>query len=262
VVSEYLPGGSVEDRIGKSGRANLIDALRWTRNAADALAHAHSLGVFHRDTKPSNLLLDAAGNAALTDFGVSQDTIARVGGSQTYTALQAPEFSSTGSSEQTEVWMLACLLYRLVCGQYPYPAGAARLQTGATPVRPQDVDPQLPNAIVKVIQRGLELDLNQRHRTVAEFRRELLRCKAVTSFTSASPDAGVIDAWRASTAAGTVLVELARATHGRFQARLRLDRGRGLRQARTAEPRITEGLARRDCRTMMHAVVEGRIASA
>lgn len=50
VVTEYMPAGSVADRIG-GGSAGLLSALRWTLDAADALAHAHANGVFHRDAK-------------------------------------------------------------------------------------------------------------------------------------------------------------------------------------------------------------------
>src|SRR4051794_6444578 len=49
VVTEYWPGGSVADRVASGARAELREALRWLRDTADALVHAHALGIFHRD---------------------------------------------------------------------------------------------------------------------------------------------------------------------------------------------------------------------
>ena len=63
IVMEYLPGGSAEDRVTEG--IALMDALRWTRNALQGLAHAHGLGILHRDLKPGNLLVLANGEAAL-----------------------------------------------------------------------------------------------------------------------------------------------------------------------------------------------------
>ena len=72
VVFEYMPNGSIADRLDESGRPPRSLAMRWLEQAADALDHAHAENVVHRDIKPSNLLLDADENVNVADFGVSR----------------------------------------------------------------------------------------------------------------------------------------------------------------------------------------------
>src|SRR4051794_33580687 len=67
LVARYMTGGSLAER----GRLPVPDAVRAAREIADALAHAHAHGIVHRDVKPDNIWLDAEGEAALGDFGVS-----------------------------------------------------------------------------------------------------------------------------------------------------------------------------------------------
>jgi hypothetical protein len=72
VVFEYMPSGSLAERLQESGTPARSQALRWLAQAADALDYAHAAGVVHRDVKPANLLLDADENVNVADFGVSR----------------------------------------------------------------------------------------------------------------------------------------------------------------------------------------------
>jgi serine/threonine protein kinase len=70
LVMEFEPGGSVEDAIA-AGPVAPGRALRWLREAADAVDAAHALGVVHRDLKPANLLLDERDRVRVADFGIA-----------------------------------------------------------------------------------------------------------------------------------------------------------------------------------------------
>jgi len=72
VVFEYMPNGSLAERLWESGTPPRAKALRWLEQAADALDYAHGAGVVHRDIKPENLLLDADESINIADFGVSR----------------------------------------------------------------------------------------------------------------------------------------------------------------------------------------------
>jgi serine/threonine-protein kinase len=250
-----MPAGSVQTRIDAQP-AGLRLGLRWTCDAADALAHAHANGVFHRDAKPSNLLLDATDHAALCDFGVAEDSFVQLTGNAIYPMLMAPEQNQTGTTARTEVWMLGTLLYRLVLDEYPYPAGA-RLPPG-TSVAPQTQDPQIPAALVHVMRRALAVDPEDRYSTVAEFREALLSVRVVSEFRP-QPAPSATRRWEASVPTGIAIVEVVPSAHATFTARLRVDRGSGPRTARSCPARPTARGSLRDARTLLHAVVEGRL---
>jgi serine/threonine protein kinase len=128
-VLEYIDGGSVRDKIDKSG------ALHWTRTVeigvqiCAALDIAHRSGVLHRDVKPANILLDE-NLAKLSDFG-----IARLVGQSQVTAAQSiigtlaytpPEvFHNKPFDGRGDIYQLGISLYEMLLGRAPFTSAAA-----------------------------------------------------------------------------------------------------------------------------------------
>ncbi|MEZ4239879.1 MAG: serine/threonine-protein kinase, partial [Myxococcota bacterium] len=71
VVMDFAPGGSVGDALDRRGWLPVDEAVDDVVQVLSALEAAHAAGVVHRDVKPGNLLLDAAGRVLLADFGVA-----------------------------------------------------------------------------------------------------------------------------------------------------------------------------------------------
>ncbi|KAB2854237.1 MAG: serine/threonine protein kinase, partial [Anaerolineae bacterium] len=71
IVMRYLPSGTLKDITSKAQRP-AGEVIHVLRQSAAALDYAHRQGVIHRDIKPSNILIDADGNAFLTDFGIAR----------------------------------------------------------------------------------------------------------------------------------------------------------------------------------------------
>jgi serine/threonine protein kinase len=129
VVFEYMPNGSLADRLQERGAPTRSQALRWLGQAADALDHAHAAGVVHRDIKPANLLLDADENVNIADFGVSrragEDTLTAHGEVLGTTGYFAPEqVDGRGATAASDRFALGVVARQLLTGRLPAPAEA------------------------------------------------------------------------------------------------------------------------------------------
>src|SRR5262245_19884294 len=155
IVFEFLPGGSLEERL-QPGRPLADDAtMRVAADIAAALAYAHEHGVLHRDVKPANILFDEDGNAKLADFG-----IARLGGAATLTeagtmlgtaAYISPEQARAEPvTPATDVYSFGVVLYRLLTGQLPFEAEGtlelAMQHVNAEPTPIHELRPDAPPA--------------------------------------------------------------------------------------------------------------------
>src|SRR5688572_16594301 len=74
IAMEYVPGGTLKERIKEEGNLAPRDAVEIASRVADALAVAHDRGIVHRDIKPQNVLLTAADEAKVSDFGIARAT--------------------------------------------------------------------------------------------------------------------------------------------------------------------------------------------
>lgn len=70
-VMPYVEGETLQQRLDRVGQLPIDRAVQITKEIADALEYAHSLGVIHRDVKPANILL-SGGHAVLADFGIAK----------------------------------------------------------------------------------------------------------------------------------------------------------------------------------------------
>jgi serine/threonine protein kinase len=127
MVLEFLPGGTLEDRLRDARPLPDAETERIAREVAAGLAHAHDRGLVHRDLKPANVLFDADGRAKIADFG-----IARMGGAGTLTeagtllgtaAYISPEQASgEPATAASDVYSFGVILFRMLTGRLPFAA--------------------------------------------------------------------------------------------------------------------------------------------
>ncbi len=101
-------------------------AAKWTRDLADALVHAHSRGVLHRDVKPGNVFVTADWKVLLLDFGLARPADAsRLTGTNDILGTpgyMAPEqIHGRPCDERTDVYGLGGTLFAMLEGRSPYP---------------------------------------------------------------------------------------------------------------------------------------------
>jgi serine/threonine protein kinase len=125
LVMEYVEGITLSALVTRDGPLTPDEAAPLVRQAADALAAAHTAGIVHRDVKPSNMLATPDGEVKLTDFGIARAeadaSLTRTGLVTGSPAYLAPEVASgSTATEASDVWSLGATLYHLLDGSPPY----------------------------------------------------------------------------------------------------------------------------------------------
>ncbi len=133
-VMPFIDGETLRSKLDRETQLGIDEAVRITREVADALDYAHRHGVIHRDIKPENILLHD-GRPMVADFGIALALSAAAGGRMTETgmSLGTPHYMSpeqaTAEKEITarsDVYSLGSVLYEMLTGQPPHLGGSAQ----------------------------------------------------------------------------------------------------------------------------------------
>ncbi|KAL9267648.1 CBL-interacting serine/threonine-protein kinase 21-like protein [Drosera capensis] len=124
IVMEYVSGGQLSDKLSYSKRLTEGEARQLFQQLVDAVGYCHCRGVYHRDLKPQNLLLDSYGNLKISDFGLStqrkqEAMLSTACGSPCYVA---PELLRKKGYEgaAADVWSCGVILFELLAGYLPF----------------------------------------------------------------------------------------------------------------------------------------------
>ncbi len=161
-LARHISGGQLPDR----------QALEIALAMTAALAHAHERGVIHRDIKPQNVLVPAAGTVAakLADFGgaslVGEDALTRTGDVLGTLAYMSPEQTEgREAGEEADLYSLALVLYEALAGTNPVrgPTPAATARRIGRPLPPLSSSrPDLPDSLLDAVDRALEAEPEDR----------------------------------------------------------------------------------------------------
>ncbi|MDG4552946.1 MAG: protein kinase [Candidatus Competibacter sp.] len=123
---EYLPGGTLKDRIRQG--LSLDAVIEITRAIAKALGYAHERGVIHRDIKPSNIMFRQDGTPVLTDFGVARMLDSKTVFTASGLMIGSPGYMSPeqamgeGATTQSDLYGLGVVLHEMLTGRSLYQA--------------------------------------------------------------------------------------------------------------------------------------------
>ncbi|MEU9692110.1 protein kinase [Amycolatopsis japonica] len=193
LVMEYLNGPSLSAIISDEGTLPLGRVAKIGEQVASALVAAHRAGIVHRDVKPGNILIDEAGTAKITDFGISRAagdmTLTQtglIGGTPAYLAPELARGSDPVPS--SDVFALGATLYQAIEGQTPYGNSSNQLALLYAAANGQINPPQQAGAATALLMSLLRTEPTERP-TMAEARERLAALAANESGagTAASP---------------------------------------------------------------------------
>ena len=205
LVLEYVDGPSARSLLEKFGRLTVGDAVHVILDIARALEHIHSLNFVHRDIKPDNILIASSGLAKLADLGLAKRmddsthlTATRQSVGTPYYMPYEQVMSAKQVDGRSDIYALGATFYHLVTGEVPFPGSTPlevteRKAEGAYAAA-SSVQPDIPEALDRVLDKMLALNPADRYQTVSEAIVELDRsglAAAVPSFID--PDAALRD---------------------------------------------------------------------
>jgi serine/threonine protein kinase/Tol biopolymer transport system component len=172
IAMELVAGHTLQDLLTRAPLPT-ARACRYGRQLADALEHAHSRGIIHRDFKSANVLVTPDAVAKVLDFGIARRLATpTTGATQTATDLaqleeiggtlpyMSPEVLQGSMADvRSDIWALGVVLYEMIGGTRPF-QGTTRAQLTAAILRdhPPALPSHIPAALVHVVRRCLAKD--------------------------------------------------------------------------------------------------------
>jgi len=186
IVFEFIEGVNIRALVERKGRLPLTEAVSYTLQVAEALAHAASRDVVHRDIKPSNVLIMPDGHVKLIDMGLAR--LRRIAAEADLTAsgvtLGTFDYISPEQARdprdadvRSDIYSLGCTFFYMLAGRPPFPEGTVLQKLlqhqGDRPPDVREFRPELPEEVDRVLRKMLAKDPRHRYRTPDELVEDL-----------------------------------------------------------------------------------------
>jgi serine/threonine-protein kinase len=184
LVMEYVEGETLADLLAL-GAIDPPAAVATVRAVAEALDHAHSAGIVHRDIKPGNVLLGRDGSVKLADLGIAK-AFERTDITGTGTVLGTPAYMAPEQLEgkalgpAVDIYALATMAFEMLTGRKARrgrtPVEIAHQVVNERPPDPREFNPAIPRPAADAIRAGMARDPADRPRSAVELAERLERC--------------------------------------------------------------------------------------
>jgi serine/threonine protein kinase len=181
IAMRFLEGSPLNQVIQDEGPLALDLTMPILRQVGEALDYAHAKGVLHRDVKPSNIIVDDAGHATLTDFGLARaatesSIITLTGKTVGTVAYAAPEQVDEERlptvDARTDLYSLGVVAYEMLTGKPPFGGTITTIIAGHLTKEPEQAssrNPALPKRVDGVLGKALAKAQEARFISAAEF---------------------------------------------------------------------------------------------
>jgi serine/threonine protein kinase/tetratricopeptide (TPR) repeat protein len=202
IAMEYVEGRTLTESL-QNGPLPTETVIRYGRQIASALAHAHERGIIHGDLKPQNIIVTPAGNAKILDFGLARranpaefdrhtletatvDSKEGFGGTLPF---MAPEQIEGGEATiRTDLWSLGIVLYEMCAGTHPFQGENLYLLCSSILRDPmRSLPANVPAGLAMVISHCLEKESSRRYQQASEARAALEAVNPSLEASSSSP---------------------------------------------------------------------------
>jgi serine/threonine-protein kinase len=193
MVLEFLPGGTLEDRLRPGRPLPDDEAERILRELAEGLAHAHQRGLVHRDLKPANVLFDAERRAKIADFGIARlgelSTLTEAGTVLGTAAYISPEQAAgEPATPASDVYAAGVIAFRMLTGRPPFeseqPLELARMHMQDAPPPIGSLRPDAPPLLARVATAAMAKHPSERPRDGAALLAQLQGAEPATLVTA------------------------------------------------------------------------------
>ena len=169
IIMDLAEGRTLRDLLDEKVRLEPAKILSYAQQIAEAIGHAHSKGILHRDLRPENIFIMGEDTVKVSDFSLKARLSDTGSGEGRALAYASPEqIRGERVDAQSDIYALGIIIYEMLMGEPPFPPETASFDhLNTPPTFPQKVDRVVPGFLRKIVGKCLEKDRPRRYRSAA-----------------------------------------------------------------------------------------------